>query len=130
MVRAAQVGWNGVDRVLTSGKLSKLVIYYIRTESSDWIAAVLGSEKPPNNEQAVWSQNLINNFQLVDYACIFHPTTPGSKSRDLHLPADVPQDIILQLDYFAFGGGPNAFENKKKYGKGKGRGNKIWEETE
>ena len=68
--------------------------------------------------------NLIKNFQLVDDAYIFHPTTPGSKSRDLHLPADVPQDIKLQLYYFAVGGGPNAFENKKNYGKGKGRGNK------
>ena len=68
--------------------------------------------------------NLIKNFQLVDDAYIFHPTLPGSKSRDLHLMADVPQDITLQLDYFAVGGGPNAFENKKNYGKGKGRGNK------
>ena len=68
--------------------------------------------------------NLIKNFQLVDDACIFHPTNPGSKSRDLHLPANVPQDITLQLDYFAFGGGPNAFEHKKNYGKGKGCGNK------
>ena len=68
--------------------------------------------------------NLIKNFQLVDDACIFHTTTPGSKSRDLHLPTGVPQDITLQLDYFAVGGGPNASENKKNYGKGKGRGNK------
>ena len=68
--------------------------------------------------------NLIKNFQLVEDTCIFHPTTPVSKSRDLHLPADVTQDITLQLDYFAVWGGPNAFENKKKYGKGKGRGNK------
>ena len=69
--------------------------------------------------------NLIKNFQLVDDACIFHPTTPISKSRDLHLPSDVPQDITLQLDYFAVGGGQNAFKNKKSYGKGKGRGNKV-----
>ena len=68
--------------------------------------------------------NLIKNCQLVDDACIFHPITPGSKSRDLHLLANVPQDITLQLDYFAVGGGPNSFENKKNYGKGKGQGNK------
>ena len=55
MEREARVGRNGVEQVSTSGKLSKLVIYYIRTESSDWIAAVLGLEKPPNNEQAIWS---------------------------------------------------------------------------
>ena len=38
------------------GSKYKLVIYYIRTESSDWVAAFLGLEKPPNNEQAIWSQ--------------------------------------------------------------------------
>ena len=54
--RAAQVGRNGVERVSTSEKLSTLVIYYISTESSDWIAAVLGLEKLPNNEQAIWSR--------------------------------------------------------------------------
>ena len=26
------------------------------TESSDWVAAALGLEKPPNNEQAIWSR--------------------------------------------------------------------------
>ena len=41
------MGRNGVERVSTSGKLSKLVIYYIRKESSDWIAAVLGLENHP-----------------------------------------------------------------------------------
>ena len=51
-----RVGRNGVERVSTSGKLIKLVIYYIRTESSDWKDAVLGLEKPPNNEQAIWSR--------------------------------------------------------------------------
>ena len=63
-------------------------------------------------------------FQLVDDACIFHTTTPGSKSIYLQLTAEVPQDITLQLDYFAVGGGPNACKNKNNYGKGKGRGNK------
>ena len=47
------MGQNGVEKVSTSGKFSKLVIYYILTESSDWIAAVLGLEKPPNNEQSI-----------------------------------------------------------------------------
>ena len=68
--------------------------------------------------------NLIKNFQLVDDACIFHTITLRCKSRYLHLLAVVPQDIPLQLDYFEVGGGPNAFENKNNYGKGKGRGNK------
>ena len=68
--------------------------------------------------------NLIKNFQLVNDEYIFHLTTPGSKSRDLHLPADVPQDITLQLDNFAVGGGPNAFKSKNNYRKGKWRGNK------
>ena len=63
--------------------------------------------------------NMIKNFQLVDDTYIFHTTTPGSKSRDLHLPDDVPRDITLQLDYFAVGGGPDAFENKKELWKRK-----------
>ena len=45
-----------MERVSTSGKSRKIVIYYIRTESSDWIAAVLGLKKPPNNDQAIWSR--------------------------------------------------------------------------
>ena len=56
--------------------------------------------------------NLIKNFQLVDDACIFRPSTPGYNSRDLHLSDDVPQDITLQLDYVVVGGGPNAFQKK------------------
>ena len=47
MGRASQVGENGVEQVSTSGKLSKLVIHYIRTDSSDWIAAVLGLKNHP-----------------------------------------------------------------------------------
>ena len=27
-----------------------------RPESSDWVAAVLGLEIPPNNEHAIWSR--------------------------------------------------------------------------
>ena len=73
--------------------------------------------------------NLINNFQLVDDACIFHPTIPGYKSRYLHLAAELPQDITLQLDYFTVGGGRNAFENKKNYGKVKEQGNKVNDEN-
>ena len=26
------------------------------TESSEWVATVMGLEKPPNNKQAIWSQ--------------------------------------------------------------------------
>ena len=73
--------------------------------------------------------NSIKNFQLVDDACIFHPTTPGSKRIDLHLPAEVPQYIILQLDYFAGGGGPNAFENKRTKEKEKGAATKEITQT-
>ena len=39
---AARVVRNGVERVSTRGMLNKLVKYYIRTELSDWVAAVLG----------------------------------------------------------------------------------------
>ena len=50
--------WGGMEwsECRPVGSKCKLVIYYIRTESSDWVAAVLGLEKPPNNEQAIWSR--------------------------------------------------------------------------
>ena len=50
--------WGGMEwsECRPVGSKVKLVIYYIRTESSDWVAAVLGLEKPPNNEQAIWLQ--------------------------------------------------------------------------
>ena len=38
---AARVGRNGVELVSTRGMLNKLVKYYIRTELSDWVAAVM-----------------------------------------------------------------------------------------
>ena len=49
--------WGGMEwgECRPVGIKCKLVIYYIRTESSDWVAAVLGLEKPPKNEQAIWS---------------------------------------------------------------------------
>ena len=53
MGQVDRVRRNGVERVSISGNLIKLVIYYISTESIDWMAAVLGLEKPPNNEQAI-----------------------------------------------------------------------------
>ena len=39
------MGRNGAERVSTSGVLNKLVKYYIRTELSDWVAAVLGLDE-------------------------------------------------------------------------------------
>ena len=38
------------------GRKYKLVIYYIRTESSYWVTAVLVLEKSLNNEEAIWSR--------------------------------------------------------------------------
>ena len=40
----------------TNGKYGKLDNILHRTESSDWVATVLGLEKPPNNEQSIWSR--------------------------------------------------------------------------
>ena len=54
--QAAQVGWNGAEQVRMNGKYGKLDNILHRTDSSDWVAAVLGLEKPPNNEHAIWSQ--------------------------------------------------------------------------
>ena len=50
--------WGGIEwsECRPVGSKFKLVIYYISKKSSDWIAAVLGLEKPPNNEQAIWSR--------------------------------------------------------------------------
>ena len=50
--------WGEMERSehIPVGSKCKLVIYYIRTDSSDWVAAVMGLEKPPNNEQAIWSR--------------------------------------------------------------------------
>ena len=47
--------WGGVEwsECIRVGSKCKLVIYYIRTESSDWVAAIQGLEKPPNNEEAI-----------------------------------------------------------------------------
>ena len=52
------IEWGGMEwsECRPVGSKYKLLIYYIRTESSDWVAAVLGLKKPPNNEQAIWSQ--------------------------------------------------------------------------
>ena len=51
--RAVQAGWNGVERVQTSGSESRRIdiTCYVRPESSNWITSVLGLEKPPNTEQ-------------------------------------------------------------------------------
>ena len=54
--QAGQVGRNGAERVQTNGKYGKLDSILHRTDSSDWVAAVLGLEKPPNNEHAIWSR--------------------------------------------------------------------------
>ena len=54
--QSAQVGRNGAGRVRTNGKYGKLDNILHRIESSDWVAAVLGLEKPPNDEHAIWSR--------------------------------------------------------------------------
>ena len=50
--------WGGMEwsECRPMGSKCKLVIYYIRTESSDQVSAVLGLEKSPNNEQDIWSR--------------------------------------------------------------------------
>ena len=39
---SGSIGAEWRARVLTSGMLNKLVIYYIRTDLSDWVSDVLG----------------------------------------------------------------------------------------
>ena len=50
------MGRNGAGRVRMNGYEGKLDNILHRQESSDWVAAVLGLEKPPNNEHAIWSR--------------------------------------------------------------------------
>ena len=50
------MGKNGAELVKTNGKSGKLDNILNRTESSDWVATVLGLEKAPNNEHAIWSR--------------------------------------------------------------------------
>ena len=54
--QAAQVGRNGAERVRMNGHEGNLDNILHRTESSDWVSAVLGLEKPPNNEHAICSR--------------------------------------------------------------------------
>ena len=70
------------------GSKFKLVIYYIRKESSDWLDAVLGLEKPPNNEQSIWSRWLEQKKEkkkeiIVDHlswTSVFQDTTTNHAS--------------------------------------------------
>ena len=54
--QAAQVGQNGAGRVQMNGHESNLDNILHRPESSNWVAAVLGLEKQPNNEHDIWSR--------------------------------------------------------------------------
>ena len=54
--QAAQVGRNGAGRVQANGKYGKLDNIIHSTESSDWVAAVLGLKKKSINEHAIWSR--------------------------------------------------------------------------
>ena len=54
--QAAPVGRNGAGRVRMNEHAENLDNILHRPESSDWVAAVLGLEKPPNNEHAIWSR--------------------------------------------------------------------------
>ena len=54
--QAAQVRRNEAERVQTSGHEGNLDNILHSTESSDWVAAVLGLENPPNNEHVIWSR--------------------------------------------------------------------------
>ena len=55
-VESRASGSSGVERVLTNGHEGNLYNITHRPESSEWVAAVLGLEKPPNNEHAIWSR--------------------------------------------------------------------------
>ena len=54
--QADHVGRNRAGRVRMNGHEGNLDNILHRTESIDWVAAVLGLEKPPNNEHAIWSR--------------------------------------------------------------------------
>ena len=54
--QAAQVGRNGAERVRMNGHEGNLDNILHRPKCSDWVAAVLGFEIPPNNEHAIWSR--------------------------------------------------------------------------
>ena len=54
--QAAQVGRNGAERVRMNGHEDNLDNILHRKEYSDWVAAVMGLEKPPKNEHAIWSR--------------------------------------------------------------------------
>ena len=54
--QAAQVGRSRAERVRTNGHEGNLDNILHRPESSDLVAAVLGLEKTPNNEHAIWSR--------------------------------------------------------------------------
>ena len=50
------MGRNVAGRVQMNGHEGNLDNILHRPESSDWVAAVLGLEKPTNNEHAIWSR--------------------------------------------------------------------------
>ena len=54
--QASQARRNGEERVRTNGHEGNLDNILHRPDSSDCVAAVLGLEKPPNNEHVIWSQ--------------------------------------------------------------------------
>ena len=91
MGRAAQVGRNEVEKVSTSGKLSKLVIYCIRTESSEWMTAVLCLEKPPTNEKAIWSRRPDQKKKIINYDFF--------KINPIHSTASL-SDLVLCTQFF------------------------------
>ena len=50
------MGQNGAGRVQMNGYEGDLDNILHRPKSSDWVAAVMGLEKPSNNEHAIWSR--------------------------------------------------------------------------
>ena len=55
--KGKRIEWGGMEqsKCIQFVINANYFIYYLRTEYSDWVAVVLGLEKPPNNEQAIWS---------------------------------------------------------------------------
>ena len=47
--------WSGASADEWTWKLTRYNMLH-RPESSDWVTAVLGLEKPPNNEHVIWSR--------------------------------------------------------------------------
>ena len=51
-----------------------------RPESSDWVSAVMGLEKPPNNEHAIWSEQAGIDWEKAKAKGTETETTAGTET--------------------------------------------------